>query len=182
MRWTPLASVALGAVLMVGRTETDGGGAEATVLAGQCTCYVVDRWGRGASEHHTDYSFEREAEDIGAVLAVAGPEAHLLGHSSGAIYALEAARRSPPAGLILYEPPLHAGPEFERILERMRRAAKEERLDDVVSIFLREEGRLPEEELSLMRETPLWERMVALAPQSVREWRELVEAAPTVDR
>lgn len=154
----------------------------AAALAEHCTCYVIDRWGRGGSGHHTDYALEREAEDIKAVLAVAGPDAYLLGHSSGAIYSLEAAQGSRIAGLVLYEPPLHAGAAFESTVDRIRLAEKEQRLDDAVSIFLREEARIPEVELSSLKATPVWADMVALAPQSVREWEELVEDMPTVER
>lgn len=41
---------------------------------------------------------------------------------------------------------------------------------------------MPEEELSLLKKTPLWEHMVALAPQSLREWEELAKVRLTVDR
>lgn len=153
-------------------------------LAEHCTCYVMDRWGRGESGHHADYSLQREAKDIEAVLDVAGPEACLLGHSSGAIYTLEVARRRSPAALILYEPPLHGlrGRFADDIWDRIRRAAEEDRYEDVVSIFLTDEGMLPEEVLSSLQATPLWEHRVALAPQSVREWEELIRAAPAVER
>lgn len=140
--------------------------------------------GRGGSEDRTDYSLEREAEDIMAVLDVAGPDAYLLGHSSGAIYTLEAALSAPLAGLVLYEPPLHGfhGRFVEQVWDRIRIAAQEERYDDVVSIFLTDEAELPEEALSQLRTTPLWEHRVALAPQSVREWEALAEVGLTVDR
>lgn len=119
-----------------------------------------------------------------AVLNAAGPDAYLLGHSSGAIYALEVARQAELAGLILYEPPLHAfhGRFVPDILPRLRVAAEEERFEDLVSIFLSDEVGVPDEELSRMKAMPLWEQMVALAPQSMREWEELADAGLTVDR
>lgn len=156
----------------------------ATAMAEHCTCYVMDRWGRGASDAHTDYSLTREIEDIAAVIEAAGPDVYLLGHSSGAIYALETAHRFPVAGLVLYEPPLHTfhGRFVEEILDRIRMAAREERFDEVVAIFLSDEVQMPEDELSRMKGTPPWEHMVSLAPQSVREWEELAEVGLTVDR
>lgn len=156
----------------------------ARALAERCTCYVMDRWGRGGSDHHTDYSLECEVEDIGAILEVAGPDAYLFGHSSGAIYTLEAAHRYALAGLVLYEPPLHAfhGRFAEGIMPRLRLAARENRFDDVVATFLRDEAEIPEEQLSHLEESRLWEHMVALAPHSVKEWEELVEAGLHVDR
>ncbi len=154
----------------------------ATALSEHCTCYVVDRWGRGGSEHRSEYAFDREAEDILAVLEAAGPDALLLGHSSGAVYALEAALRRPLRGLILYEPPLHAGPLFVSILERIQAAAEEGRFDEAVTIFLRDEARLPEDEIAFLRDSPIWEQMVALAPHSVQEWVAMTAVDPSVER
>lgn len=158
----------------------------AEAMAAHCTCYVMDRWGRGTSEDHNEYSLESEVDDIRAVLEAAGPNAYLLGHSSGAIYALETALQYPLTGLVLYEPPLHAfhGRFVEDALSRMRVAAREERFEDVVAIFARDEEGfgVSDDELSHMRTTPRWENMVALAPQSVCEWEELAEIGLTVDR
>ena len=81
----------------------------ATVIANQFTCYVMDRRGRGRSGDGPEHSLDRECEDIKAVLDFAGPGAHLLGHSYGAICALEAACRFPVGRLVLYEPPLFDG-------------------------------------------------------------------------
>lgn len=156
----------------------------ATALAEHCTCYVMDRWGRGGSEARSEYAFEREAEDILAVLEVAGPDAYLLGHSSGAIYSLEAALEASLAGLILYEPPLHAnhGRFVEEILPRISEAAAEDRFDDALAIFLVEEAMVPEEELASLRMTPMWEAQVGLTPQSVIEWEDMARVAPTVEQ
>jgi pimeloyl-ACP methyl ester carboxylesterase len=62
-------------------------------------------YGRSGKPHST-YSIEREAEDVVAMLTAIGEPAIVLGHSSGGIAALEAALLKPPAGLILYEPPV----------------------------------------------------------------------------
>lgn len=58
-------------------------------LADAYTCSVMDRRARGSSGDHDEYSFDREIDDVAAVLEDAGPDSSLLGHSSGAIYALE---------------------------------------------------------------------------------------------
>lgn len=154
----------------------------ATAMAEHYTSYVMDRWGRGGSESRAEYSLEREIEDIVAVLEAAGPDTYVMGHSSGAIYALEAALSASVAGLVLYEPPLHIGRFVEDVLPSIRTAVREERFDDVVSIFLREEGQLPDSDLSALRETPLWKPMVTLAAQSVKEWEELAGAGLRVER
>ncbi|HSM56058.1 MAG TPA: alpha/beta hydrolase [Candidatus Sulfomarinibacteraceae bacterium] len=154
----------------------------AKALAEPCTCYVMDRRGRGRSGDAAAYDFEREIEDIAAVLQAAGPEAFLLGHSSGAIYALEAARRQSIEGLALYEPPLHFQRQFEEIFERIRPLMEQEQFNEAVVLFYREEAGVPEEQLSVLRSTPLWRHMVALAPTAHREWEALLEAGLTVER
>jgi pimeloyl-ACP methyl ester carboxylesterase len=55
-----------------------------------------------------DHSMAVEAADILAIAALLPPPILLVGHSSGAVAALEAALRSPAAfaALVLYEPPL----------------------------------------------------------------------------
>jgi len=148
------------------------------------TCYVMDRWGRGGSNSHTYYSLNSEAEDIVAVLKVAGPEAYLLGHSSGAIYALEAALKMPPAGLILYEPPIHAfhGRFAEETLKRIQDASVKGNFEEALSIFLTDEGGLPESVVAKLQSTSGWDQMVKLTPHSVKEWSELAQKKPTVER
>lgn len=75
----------------------------ATAMAGQCTCFLMDRRGRGRSGDASDYAIDREYDDIKAVLDVAGPGTHLVGHSYGAIGALGAALGAPIGRLVLYE-------------------------------------------------------------------------------
>src|SRR5205085_11481698 len=74
------------------------------------TVHAVDRRGRGASGDDRDYAIEREFEDVAAVVDAIGGPVHLLGHSYGALCALEAALRSDRLrSLVLYEPPIPAG-------------------------------------------------------------------------
>jgi pimeloyl-ACP methyl ester carboxylesterase len=73
----------------------------ADVLASHVTTYAVDRRGHGASGDGTDFSIDREQEDIGAVLDLAGPDAVLLGHSYRGLVALGTAQQRPPTALIL---------------------------------------------------------------------------------
>ena len=56
--------------------------------------YALDRRGRGGSGDADRYAIAREVEDILAVIDAIGEPVHLLGHSYGAIVALEAALRS----------------------------------------------------------------------------------------
>jgi len=72
------------------------------------TIYAVDRRGRGDSGDSVPYAIEREFEDIAAVVDATGEPANLLGHSFGALCALEAALRTRMVRrLVLYEPEIH---------------------------------------------------------------------------
>jgi pimeloyl-ACP methyl ester carboxylesterase len=69
------------------------------------TVYALDRRGRGGSGDGPIYALDREFEDVAAVVNSLGEPVHLLGHSYGALCALEAALLTPNvARLILYEP------------------------------------------------------------------------------
>lgn len=143
----------------------------------------MDRRARAKSADGDDYAFEREIDDIAAVIDAAGPHASLLGHSSGAIYALETARRVSLDGLVLYEPPLRWAERGDprHLVDRIRELVEENRLDEAAGLFFREEGRLSEEGVAALRSTPEWETMVSLAPICVREWDAILDARLSVD-
>lgn len=153
-------------------------------LAGSHGCWVMDRRARRSSGDGDDYSFDREIEDIAAVLEAAGPDASLLGHSSGAIYALETARRMPVERLVLYEPPLRWAERGDpaNLVERIRALLEEDAPEEAAELFFAEEGRLDEEGLAFLNGLPEWESMVALAPVCVREWDAILDADLAVDR
>ena len=67
---------------------------------------AIERRGRGGSGDSEDYAIEREFEDVAAVVDSFGEPAFLVGHSYGAICALEASLLTPGVRkLVLYEPP-----------------------------------------------------------------------------
>jgi len=130
-------------------------------LAEHFTLYLVDRRGRGASGDAAEYALERELEDVVAVVEAAGEPARLLGHSYGAICALEGAcLTSRIARLVLYEPPLplpdqpssfaaDLAQRLGTLLAAGERAA-------VAETFLREVLRLRESELTRLRRSASW--------------------------
>ncbi len=65
-------------------------------------------------------TIESEVSDVLSVAGAAGDWVLVVGHSSGAVVALEAALVSPSlfAGLVLYEPPVAVA---KRLFARMRR-------------------------------------------------------------
>ncbi len=133
---------------------------------------VVDRRGRGRSGNTLPYAPEREIEDVLAVLAAIQGPVDLLGHSSGAILALQAANRVPPnlARLVIYEPPVFFG-EADGITHDLP-----ERLDALlaagdgagaVTTFLREGPRSSERELQAMQAAPYFPQMVSTFAHTV---------------
>lgn len=152
-------------------------------MAESHTCFVMDRRGRASSGDGDDYSLDREIEDINAVLDAAGPGAALLGHSSGAIYAIETAHRYPVSGLVLYEPPLHFhGQEAERFVDRIRECVEDGRSADAATIFFKEEAQVPDEQLAMLQGTPDWEVIVETAWTWVREMDAILESELRVAR
>lgn len=89
----------------------DGIGAFALLeltLAERHAVWVYDRRGRGGSRDTSPYALDREVEDLQAVLAAVGEEAHVVGHSFGAYLGLRAAvDGTAMRSLVLYEPPLN---------------------------------------------------------------------------
>jgi pimeloyl-ACP methyl ester carboxylesterase len=107
----------------------------------------------------------REVEDVEAVLAELGEPALLVGHSSGAVVALETALRRPPnlAALAAYEPPVAVNaPLGGAALARARAAVDRGRLGKAMAIHLVDIVELSRVAVTLMRLTPAW--------PSVRKW------------
>jgi pimeloyl-ACP methyl ester carboxylesterase len=78
----------------------------APLFAPHFTVITYDRRGRGGSSDTQPYEPAREVEDLQALIGVVGGSASLLGLSSGAALALEAAAAGLPVEkLVMYEPP-----------------------------------------------------------------------------
>ena len=152
-------------------------------LGERFTVYAMDRRGRGASGDHADYAMQREIDDVVVVANLlasttggsqGGPQAatgvrtvNLLGHSYGAICAIEAAPRiTGLRRLIAYEPPVPApgdqvfAPGFIERLEAMIAAGDR---DGAVSSFLRGEVKMPAADLERVRALPSWASRMAAA-------------------
>lgn len=147
------------------------------LLEDHVTACAVDRRGRGASGDGTAYSLAREAEDVAAVVDAVGADAaddggaDLLGHSYGALVALEAAFLTTRVRrLVLYEPVVTGEGSFPPGTEaRFVELLAQGRREDVVVELLRDLAGIPEEDLALMRADPSWAERVAAAHTVVRE-------------
>lgn len=136
------------------------------------TVYAMDRRGRGESSDAPEYSIIREAEDVATVLDHIGEPVFVLGHSYGAVCALESALLTNKIRrLVLYEPPIPTGvPMYPANLpDRMQVLIDRDSLEAALELFMREVVRMPDYELEKYRQLPMWEVRIKLAPTIPRE-------------
>jgi pimeloyl-ACP methyl ester carboxylesterase len=139
------------------------------------TVYAVDRRGRGGSGDSGDYSIELEFEDVAAVVDSLGEPAYLLGHSYGALCALEASLLTRNiCKLVLYEPPVRVVGEVTvpyEVVDRLEALLEAGDRDGVVATMLREVAEVPPEAVEHMRSLPAWQAREAAAHTIPRELR-----------
>jgi pimeloyl-ACP methyl ester carboxylesterase len=136
-------------------------------LAQHFTVLNYDRRGRGDSDDTPPYAVAREVEDIAALLDAAGGSASVLGLSSGAALAAEAAAGGLPIDrLVMWEPPFSTDPEHRRRAEQYRQRLTEllagDRRDDALAHFMTFVG-LPAEAIAGVQQSPYWQVGVGLA-------------------
>lgn len=144
-------------------------------LADRFTVHAMDRRGRGESGDAQEYAIEREYEDVAAVVESIGEPARLLGHSYGAIVALEAAMRLDDLhALILYEPPLPVSdldPDSEAVLTEMEALIGTGEREQALLLFLGDIVDMPRTELDALRTAPNWPARVEAVHTIIREER-----------
>jgi pimeloyl-ACP methyl ester carboxylesterase len=141
----------------------------AQVLSPYYLAATYDRRGRGDSgDQSGGYSVDREMEDLQAVIGHVGGSACLFGHSSGAVLALEAARRGlPVAKVAAYETPFI--PEGSRprpapdVGERLVRLVQAGDREGATVLFQTEMIGLPAEMVEGMRHSDMWGYLTGLA-------------------
>lgn len=143
----------------------------APLLAKTFRVYMYDRRGRGSSGDTKPYAPQREVEDLDALIGEAGGSAYVLGVSSGAGLALEAAASGLAIEkLAVYEPPYMISPADS---ERHAKAAHELQLTrlitagrrgDAVKYFMRDMVGVPALFVFMMRWMPgVWSKLEAAA-------------------
>lgn len=143
------------------------------LLAREHTVWAVDRRGRGLSGDAVDYDIGREADDVLALVAAAGPGSVLLAHSYGATVALAAAGRlNGLAGAVLYEPAFetagHQTADDALFADVERMLAADDR-EAALTLFFRRVIGLPEAAIDAMRPTPVWAARLAAVHTFTRE-------------
>ena len=158
-------------IILVGGALADRSAAAelAARLAPRLTTIAFDRRGRGDSGDTPPYAVERELEDIEALILAVGEPAFVLGHSSGAVLALESARTHPEliAKLALYEPPFIVDDSRSLLpadyVEHLGDLVSRGRRGDAVAFFLTRGVGVPAEIVVGMREQPFWSSFETMA-------------------
>lgn len=142
-------------------------------LAERFTVIAVDRRGHGESGDGPVYAIEREFEDLAAVVDSLDAPVALLGHSFGALCALEAARLTHNLDkLVLYEPLVsQAGAALAPagLIDRLEALLKAGDLAGVLTTHYRENAGLTEPEIEQVQLSPAWPARLATAPTLLRE-------------
>jgi pimeloyl-ACP methyl ester carboxylesterase len=138
------------------------------------TVYLYDRRGRGESiSANADFVIDAEVDDLAAVVAFAGADAAILGHSFGGACALAYAARVGFSGpLIVYEPP-HAtlGPVSRGHIAEIERIIATGDLDAATQFAIGHVVGMPPTAIAAFRESPLWEPMCQTVTAFPKELR-----------
>jgi pimeloyl-ACP methyl ester carboxylesterase len=139
----------------------------ATLLAPAFAFIAYDRRGRGESGDTPPYAVDREIEDLEAVIDEAGGSAFVVGVSSGAVLALDAAAKGLAiTKLALYEPPFivdaSRAPLPADYVKRLTEYAKAGRGGDAVELFMTAAVGMPAQAVAGMRSMPMWPALEAV--------------------
>lgn len=159
----------------------------AAELSSEYRVIIYDRRGRGDStdaikpQDVASYRIEREIEDLAAVIATIDGDSAVLGYSSGARLALEAAAAGVPMiKIALYEPPFRPGAAetFDRVVGKLADQIATGHPGDAVATFQTEAIGIPAEMVDGIRNSPMWTTLEAIAQTVVYD--ATITAAPGV--
>jgi pimeloyl-ACP methyl ester carboxylesterase len=143
------------------------------LLSPRFTVCAMDRRGHGASGDSPDYSLQKEAEDVAAVVDSRAGTVFVLGHSYGGVCALEATFLTERISrLILYEPPLQDRIDLA-VADTIERMIKDGEPEQAVVTFLREVVKVSPSEVAAMKSRPSWPGLVATIDSQPRQMRAL---------
>lgn len=141
-----------------------------TLVEDHFTVYAMARRGRGASSATQGHSVRDEAGDVAAFLDHIGEPAFLLGHSYGALCALEATALAPASvrKLVLYEPPY---PDIlsTSVLATLEALGAREDWDGLVRTFMLDVLQVPQDEVAEIEASPFWRVWTADAKASMND-------------
>jgi pimeloyl-ACP methyl ester carboxylesterase len=133
----------------------------ARAMAERLTVYAVDRRGRNESTDTAPYAVAREVEDVAALLQVAGGTAHVYGHSSGAVLALESALAGLPIQkLVLAE---HRERVPEDLPQQLKALCDSGNRGGAAELFLSRAIGLPPPVVQQLKSGPAWPNLEGIA-------------------
>lgn len=143
------------------------------LFASHFTVCAMDRRGHGASGDSPDYALQKEVEDVAAVANSRSGPVFVLGHSYGAVCALEAAFLTDKISkLVLYEPPLQ-DLDHTAIAARMEKMIQAGDREQASVIFFQEIVMISPSEVVAMKARPSWPTLVASIESQIRQIRAL---------
>ncbi|WP_406290522.1 alpha/beta fold hydrolase [Embleya sp. NBC_00896] len=157
----------------------------AELLVGSYGLTVVnyDRRGRGDSgDTPGRYNPAQEIDDLAAVVAAEGGSAALFGWSSGAVLALRAAGSGQVPGIsrvVAFEPPFvvdrtgHVPPSD--LAATLHGLVAADRRSQTVRYFMTKAIGVPAPFVGLMRITPMWSKLTAVAGSTPHDWAVMTE-------
>jgi len=143
-----------------------------STLAEHTTVYAMDRRNHGDSASSEDCSPDAQIADVVAVVESIDDPVHLLGHSSGANYALWAALRTENLrSVIPHEPAAPPDGDVRAVLKQtvaetialVEKGQNEQALTMVVSDF----AKFTPDEVNELRSSPVWEAHVETFDQTL---------------
>ena len=133
----------------------------------------MDRRGRGASGDSTDYSLQKGAEDVAAVVNSRPGAVFVLGHSIGGVCALEAAFLTDKISkLVLYEPPLQDR-NHDAVATKMENMIRSGENERALVTFLQEIVMVSTKEIEEMKAQSSWSGRAVGIGKQIREIRAL---------
>ncbi len=143
----------------------------APLLSKFFTVICYDRRGRAESSDTLPYSIEREIEDLDALIKTSGGRARVFGNSSGGNLALLAATKLENISKVaVYEAPYIPESELNgsaaKYISGLKAAIAAKQNGEAVKLFMKRIG-VPSPMVALMRLTPMWSGLKALAPTLV---------------
>ena len=131
------------------------------LFASHFTVWAMDRRGHGASADSAEYSLQKGAEDVAAVVNSRPGTVFVLGHSIGGVCALEAAFLTDKISkLVLYEPPLQDR-NHDAVATKMENMVRAGESEQALVTFLQEIVMVSPKEIEEMKARPSWSERVA---------------------
>ncbi|MGD9892116.1 MAG: alpha/beta fold hydrolase [Dehalococcoidia bacterium] len=144
---------------------------------------ALARRGRGETDRTDGHSLADEAADVAAVIEAEETPVLLLGHSYGALCALDAAALVPDriAKLVLYEPPWPNALSDE-LVTRMEGLGSRREWDALVEVFLIDGLQVPPDDVAALRRSAEWSMWTDDAEASLGDMRALVRHTVVPER